>query len=271
MRTQLLHLLLASILAGISSAGGLPTIVNLSSYDPKESQRTGRGFTEHDLSAIANSGTRGIIARAGKGGELDGKCANFLAAADREGMHLGIYYRTLPGVPVLRQADQFADRALALAASRQWRSGSLLLCADFDAKASLKHMLRFLDRVEARTGVKPVIYLENSEHLKRVLSAATPEVKARLLQHPYWLALYGSARGGPDVLLKRYAVWPKWTLWQYGGVIWQGGRSVPKVYSSPEQRFSRYLGALDRPVERSVFNGNTLELAMFWARHGLKL
>jgi hypothetical protein len=255
------------MVAGAESGWGRTEVINVSSYDPKERQRTGRSFSEHDVSALAKNGARGLIARAGKGGLLDDKCAAFLASADSVGMLPGIYYRTTKKVPILTQADQFASRALALAASRPWRAKSLLLCADFDAHSTLNQMLLFLDRVEARTGVAPVVYLENSDHLKAILSTADATTKLRLARHPYWLALYSGKRGGPDTLLKSYGVWPEWTLWQYGGVLWKNGRSVPKVYSG----YSTYFGDIDRPLERNVFNGSATELAMFWSQHGLRL
>ena len=61
--------------------GGMPQIVNVSAYDPKEKQRTGSSYSEHDVSALRANGASALIARAGKGGNLDTKCANFLASA----------------------------------------------------------------------------------------------------------------------------------------------------------------------------------------------
>jgi hypothetical protein len=56
----------------------MPQIINVSAYDPKERQREGSSFSEHDVSALRMNGASGLIARAGKGGNLDEKCANFL-------------------------------------------------------------------------------------------------------------------------------------------------------------------------------------------------
>lgn len=258
----------------------MPQIINVSAYDPKERQRDGRSYSENDVSALRANGAVGLIARAGKGGNLDTKCANFLAAADREGMLPGVYYRLQNHVDAVAQADQFIARAQALARSRAWRAQSLLLCGDFDAQSRLSDIVRFMDRVEARTGVVPVAYLENSTHLKQLLSGADAATKAKLRRMPYWLALYSHesgagpvypAPGNPKGLLDQYRVWPNWALWQYGGVDWEGGRSRPKVYHHGPYRFSPYFGNLDRPIERNVFNGSPAALQAFWQRHGLRL
>jgi len=259
---------------------GLPEIINVSAYDPKERQRQGRSYSEHDVSALRANGAAGLIARAGKGGNLDSKCATFLASADRMGMLPGVYYRLQTHVDAVVQADQFVNRAQALARGRSWNAPSLLLCGDFDAQSKLSDIVRFMDRVEARTGVVPVAYLENSPHLKLLLSNADAATKAKLRRAPYWLALYSHesgagpifpAPGHPRGLLNQYRVWSDWTLWQYGGVDWERGGSRPKVYSHGASRWSPYFGNLDRPVERNVFHGSHAALQEFWQRHGLRL
>ena len=137
-----------------------------------------------------------------------------------------------------------------------------------------------MERVKLRTGVVPVAYLENSPQLKVTLGNADAATKAKLSNMPYWLALYSHdsgagplfpAPGDPAGLLNQYRVWSNWTLWQYGGVDWEGGHSRPKVYNHGSYRFNIYFGNLDRPVERNVFNGSLAELAAFWKRHGLQL
>lgn len=259
---------------------GLPQIINVSAYDPKERQREGRSYSENDVTALRDNGAVGLIARAGKGGNLDGKCANFLAAADRAGLLPGVYYRVQRHIDAVAQADQFVNRAQALARGRQWNAPALLLCGDFDGDLRLSDILRFMERVESRTGVVPVAYLENSTQLKQTLSGADAASKARLRRMPYWLALYAHDSGAgpvypapvhPQGLLDQYRVWNNWTMWQFGGVEWQGGRSRPRVYHHGPWRFPLYFGNLDRPVERSVFNGSPAALQTFWRRHGLAL
>lgn len=259
---------------------GKPQVINVSAYDPKERQREGRGYSQNDVSALRANGASGLIARAGKGGNLDEKCASFLSSADRSGMLPGVYYRVQRHVDAVTQADQFVSRVLALKRSRSWNAPALLLCADFDGDLSLSAILRFADRVESRTGVVPVAYLENSTQLKQTLSGADAATKAKLRRMPYWLALYSHDGGAgpvypapvhPAGLVDQYRVWSDWTMWQYGGVEWERGRSRPKVYHHGRARNSLYFGNLDRPVERNVFNGSHAELHAFWQRHGLPL
>jgi GH25 family lysozyme M1 (1,4-beta-N-acetylmuramidase) len=267
--------------AGISPGfGAMPQIINVSAYDPKEKQRSGIGYSERDVSALRANGASGLIARAGKGGNLDTKCASFLASADRAGLLPGVYYRLQTHVDAVVQADQFIGRVQSLARSRSWTAPSLLLCGDFDAQSRLSDILRFMDRVESRTGVVPVAYLENSVHLKLLLAGADASAKAKLRRMPYWLALYSHesgaspqfpAPGSPAGLVKQYGVWSNWTMWQYGGVDWEGGRSRPKVYSNGAYRFPTYFGNLDRPLERNIFNCSQSALRTFWQKHGLGL
>ncbi len=267
--------------AGTAPSGsGRPQIINVSSYDPKERQREGRGYTEHDVRALRDNGAIGLIARAGKGGKLDEKCSSFLAATDRAEMLPGVYYRVQRHTDPVVQADQFVNRVRTLARSRNWNASSLLLCGDYDGDLSLAAILRFMDRVESRTGVVPVAYLENSQQLKLQMRSADRSTRARLQRAPYWLALYSHesgagpvfpAPGNPQGLVRQYGLWPDWTMWQYGGVDWERGRSRPKVYSHGRYRFSTYFGNLDRPVERNVFNGSHSALAGFWKKHGIPL
>lgn len=267
-------------ISALAAIGAMPQIINVSAYDPKEKQRAGISYSERDVSALRESGASGLIARAGKGGNLDDKCATFLSSADRAGMLPGVYYRVQKHLDAVRQAEQFVSRAKALARGRSWNAPSLLLCADFDGNLQMSDILRFMDCVERRTGVVPVAYLENSTHLKRLLGNADASTKARLRRMPYWVALYSHtsgegpdfpAPGSPDGLVRQYNLWSDWTMWQYGGVDWERGRSRPKVYNYGAYRFPLYFGKIDRPLERNVFNGTHAALKSFWKRHGLKL
>ena len=259
--------------ASTGSGGGVQEIINVSSYDPKERQREGRGYSQDDVSALASNGAKGLIARAGKGGELDRKCEDFLASADRVGLLPGIYYRVQKHVSVAVQADQFSSRALSLARGRAWNAPALMLVGDYDGDLPLSSIIKFMDRVEARTGVIPVTYLENSPELKQQTSTADSRTRASLLRAPYWLALYSHETGAetPEVLVRQYGLWPDWTMWQYGGVAWENGRSRPKVYSHGRYRNTLYFGDMDRPLERNIFRGSETDLLAFWQRHGISL
>lgn len=261
-------------------SGKVTHVINVSAYDPKEKQRGGRGYSEHDVSELKSNGARALIARAGKGGVLDEKCAAFIASADRANMLPGVYYRLQNHKDAVSQADQFVNRAQQLARSRSWNAPALLLCGDYDAQSKLSDILRFINRVEARTGVVPVAYLENSQHLKLLLGNADPASKAKLRRSPYWVALYSHDSGAgpifpapvtPEGLVGQYKVWSNWSLWQYGGVNWKNRRSHAKVYSHGRRNFPTYFGNIDRPLERNLFNGSPSEMTAFWKRHGIKL
>lgn len=278
--TRLLFSSSVLLLASCAAMSHGPQIVNVSAYDPKERQRAGASYSEHDVTALRANGAEALIARVGKGGNLDEKCSAFLSSADRAGMLPGVYYRVQRHVDAVAQADQLVARVMQLARSRSWRASSLLICGDFDGDLPLSSILRFMERVEARTGVVPVAYLENSTQMKQAMSRADSATKARLRRMPYWLALYSHdggagpiypAPGNPQGLLRQYQVWPTWMLWQYGGVEWEHGRSRPKVYHHGSYRFPLYFGNLDRPVERNVFHGTSAELHSFWQRHGIPL
>ena len=262
----------------VNRGGRLQQIINVSAYDPKARARNGQSYSPSNLTALRSNGAKGLIARAGKGGKLDEKCATFIASADRAGLLAGVYYRVQKHVSITRQADQFIARARTLNRYRPAGAAPLLLCGDYDGDLSLSAILTFMDRVESKTGVVPVAYLENSQALKIKMSQANSRTKARIRRAPYWLALYShesgkgpifDAPGTPDGLVKQYNMWSNWTLWQYGGVNWENGASSPKVYSHGRYRFPKYFGRMDRPMERNVFRGSYKQLSAFWARHGL--
>ncbi len=262
----------ASSVGGASLSGRLlsaPQVVNVSQYDPKERQRRGSSYSVTDLSALRRNGALGLIARCGKGRALDEKCASFLAAAERQGMLLGAYYFVLDGVDPAWQADRFINRLRAIKSSRRLRTDKILLVGDFDQASSASDIVRFIDRIEKRTGSLPMIYLENSARLRATLSRASAAQKRRIRQCPYWLALYSDSGSGmetPARLMAQYGIWNRWVLWQYGGVHWdkRRGRSQVKHYNAGRWRSPPYFGDLDRPLERNAFNGSTAGLHRFW-------
>lgn len=250
---------------GLSDA---PKVVNVSAYDPKEKQRSGDSFSSSDVSALRRNGVHGLIARTGKGRLIDEKCADFLSAANREGMMLGTYYFVLKDVDAVWQADRYISRLQEITASRGLQGKDILLVGDFDTKSSPSDMVRFIDRIEQRTGTLPVIYLENSARLRATLSSATPAEKRRIRQCPYWIALYAHNTGfrTPKQLMRAYGIWDEWAMWQYGGVEWQR-RSVSKHYNHGPWKAPEYFGTMDRPLEHNAFNGSVSDLRAFWAKH----
>ena len=252
-----------------------PQIINVSAYDPKERQRKGSSYTVHDLSALRRNGALGLIARCGKGRKLDEKCASFLQAAERQKMLLGSYYFVLKGVDPSWQADQFVDRIRAIKSAKGLKTAEILLAGDFDSRSSPRDIVRFIDRIEQRTGQLPIIYLENSAALRKSLQSATLAQKKRIAQCPYWIALYSSSKAGletPDRLMRQYGIWSRWALWQYGGVHWDSRRKRSRAdsYRGIRYRAPEYFGDLDRPTERNAFNGTPRQLYHFWAQQSWK-
>ena len=239
-----------------------PKIVNVSAYDPKEKQRGGDSFSATNVSALRRNGAVGLIARCGKGTLIDDKCADFLRAAEREGLKLGTYYFVIKTSSPTWQADQYIDRLRQIAPGRR-----VLLVGDFDTKSTAADLVAFINRVEQRTGVLPAVYLENSDRLRRSLSNATPAQKSRIRQCPYWIALYSHTPfETPHALMKSYGIWNDWAMWQYAGVEWSG-RSVSKHYRHGPWKSPTYFGTMDRPLEHNAFNGSLQELNAFWNRH----
>jgi GH25 family lysozyme M1 (1,4-beta-N-acetylmuramidase) len=263
---------------GGTSVANSPAVLNVSGWDPKEVQRSGDRYNEHNLSALRRNGAVALIARSAKGPLLDDKFSSFLSSADREGLLLGAYHFVTMDRDPAAQADSFVNRVRAIARARNISHRRILLVGDFDTKSSPERLVRFIERIEQRTGVLPLVYLENSDALRASLRNATPSQKRRIRRAPYWIALYGpggtersmSTAGPltPDGLMEQYGIWDQWAMWQYGGVVWSGGRSNPKHYNTSSWRSPRYFGNMAHPMERNVFRGSPGNLRAFWSRHG---
>ena len=277
-----LTLLLIPLLTQCGGFGGTsvsdsPAVLNVSGWDPKEVQRGGDRYSQHDVSAMRRNGALALIARSAKGPLLDDKFSDFAKSADRAGMLVGAYHFVTMDQDPAAQADAFVDRVRSIARSRGLSHRRILLVGDFDTASTPDRLVSFIERVEKRAGVTPVVYLENSDGLRARMRAATPAQKRVIRRAPYWLALYGPGgtergMGGdltPDSLCEQYGVWSDWKMWQYGGVLWQNGRSTPKHYNTGSWRSPAYFGTMAQPTERSVFRGSPSELASFWQKHGL--
>jgi GH25 family lysozyme M1 (1,4-beta-N-acetylmuramidase) len=260
---------------GSTSVSGSPAILNVSGWDPKAAQRGGDRYSQHDVSAFRRNGAVALIARSAKGPLLDDKFSSFLKSADREQLLLGAYHFVTMDQDPAYQADSFVNRVSAIARARGISKRKILLVGDFDTKSSPDRLVRFIERIEQRTGILPVVYLENSDALRASLSAATPDQTRRIRRAPYWIALYGPGgterrMGGdltPDSLMAQYGIWNSWAMWQYGGVNWSNGRSTAKHYNTGSWRSSTHFGNMAHPMERNVFKGDLAGLRAFWNRH----
>jgi hypothetical protein len=265
---------------GGTSVSRSPVVLNVSGWDPKEMHRSGSRYSEHDVSPLRRNGGLALIARSAKGPLLDEKFGDFLKSADREGMMLGAYHFVTMDQPAAKQADDFVNRVRSIARARGLSGRQILMVGDFDTLSTPDRLVDFIQRVNQRTGIYPVTYLENSDGLRQRLSNATPTQKAIIRQSPYWLALYspgGTERvmaGGaltPDKLKDQYDIWNNWVMWQYGGVVWERGASQVKHYNTQEWRSPRYFGDIAHPMERNVFRGSVNDLYAFWARHSMTI
>lgn len=255
---------------GKASYSSAPTIINVSEYDPKEKQRSGRSYTPLDQSALKANGSLGLIARCAKGSHIDTKCADFLVGAERQGMIIGSYYYVLPGESAKVQAHRYINRLRQIKSNRGLTSDKILMVADMHTKLQPSVMVSFIKEVRQLTGVYPVVYIENSSTIRARLRSATSSQKSTLRKCPYWLALYSNTHNGlktPQQLTDASDVWSTWAMWQYGGVWWENGRSKPHHYRGGSWRTPKYFGNLDRPIERNGFNGSTQQLYAFWDKH----
>lgn len=266
---------------GGTSVSRSPAVLNVSGWDPKEAQRGGDRFSQHDVSALRKYGAQALIARSAKGPLPDDKFGDFLKSADREGLLLGAYHFVTMDQDPAAQADSFVSRVTAVARAKGISQNRILLVGDFDTHSTPDRLVRFIERVHSRTGVYPVTYLENSDGLRARLRNASPEQKSVIRRSPYWLALYGpggtertmSKAGAltPDSLAELYGIWGSWSMWQYGGVIWENGGSRSKHYDSSAWHSPRFFGNMAHPMERNVFKGDSNSLRAFWTRHSIRL
>jgi len=247
-----------------------PKVINVSSYDPKEVQRRGSSFSPLNQEALKKNGALGMIARCGKGGAFDDKCADFLTGADRQGMLLGTYYFMLPSSNPTALAEKYVARLREIKRTRHLKAEKVLLVVDVHTKCKAGQIVACLKRIHELTGVRAVVYLENSSTIRRTLNEATASQKHYLKKHPYWLALYSDEHEGletPRRLADASGVWKTWALWQYGGVWWEHGKSQPYHYRGGSWNSPAYFGDLSQPTERSAFNGSPKELYQFWDQH----
>jgi GH25 family lysozyme M1 (1,4-beta-N-acetylmuramidase) len=265
---------------GRTSVSGSPAVLNVSGWDPKEVQRGGDRYSERNLSALRKNGSFALIARSAKGPLLDEKFGDFLQSANREGMLLGAYHFVTMDIDPAVQADNFVNRVRSIARAKGISGKRILLVGDYDTLSTPDRLVKFITRVQLRTGIYPVTYLENSDGLRSRLSNASAAQKDVIRRTPYWLALYGpggterAMNGGaltPDRLCAQYGIWRGWSMWQYGGVVWQNGRSQSKHYSTSAWRSPQYFGNIAHPMERSVFKGKKEQLVAFWMRHSMAL
>jgi GH25 family lysozyme M1 (1,4-beta-N-acetylmuramidase) len=215
-----------------------------------------------DVGAYARAGHRYIILKASEGATWRSReMRGWREAAHTRGLALVGLYHFLRENPTGAEVDNF----FASIGSLREREVPIL---DWEAGGSSEQARAWLERVEARTGRRPILY-SYAPYL-----AAHPT--AALTRWPLWIAAYGSDDG-------REHPWPgtdRWArfesgpgtyphegraiMWQYssnGSVAGYGGRLDVNRFDGTEADLLRLGG-----VETQIHEKEDIDMLMFW--HG---
>lgn len=174
-----------------------------------------------DWTKVLAAGYQFAYFKATEGGDyVDPTFPTFWGGARRAGILRGAYHFFRPKTAVATQVDNFVRTvgsitsgdlppALDIEDARLWKG--------IDKKKAVAMILEWLTAVEARLGIRPIIYLSPS-FAREVL-----EVDNRLAAYPLWIAHYNVA--SPTIP----APWTRHVIWQTsenGTVDGVGGNSV---------------------------------------------
>ena len=151
-----------------------------------------------------------VIVKATEGvGYVDDCCDKLYQLAKRCGKLLGVYHYARPdlGNSAVAEADFFVNNIKGYLNEAilvlDWEEGNL---------GNISWAKAFLDRVKARTGIKPVIYMSASPMCSYNWSSV---VNA---DYGLWVANYGTNNGQPqEAVFNKYPIkwWSFYALWQY--------------------------------------------------------
>ncbi len=178
--------------------------------------------------------------------------ANFRAnwsASRSQGVMRGAYHFFRPNSSVAAQVENF------LSAVGPFEPGDLPPVLDVEIpsawgaskKANADKVVAWLEAVEARTGMNPILYM--SYYFAQDVLGSDP----RLANYPLWVAAYGSSIDAPAPL-------PRWTFWQYtdSGTVFgiNGDVDMNQFNGSLEQlrkfqKPGKRLTAIDRLLTRT--------------------
>lgn len=155
-----------------------------------------------DFPAVRADGVRTVYIRAGYGfdGVDDYFRAHYQGARDA-GLHLGFYHYLTAVTPddAREQARFFAGLIDGLA--YDCRPALDFELGGLDRAQASAVVLAFLEELEARTGVKPMLYCDSD--------AANDLLDGAVARYPLWVADWGVETPGVG------ANWEAWTGWQY--------------------------------------------------------
>lgn len=197
-----------------------------------------------DLSAID---TDFIIVKATEGiGYVDKSCDKFFQKAVSLGKPVGFYHFARPVNDAVAEADFFVDNTLGY-------FGKAIPILDWEAenKWDVQWALRWLNRVQQRTGVKPMIYMSES-----VVTGYdwSPVVTG---DYGLWVAKYRDNL--PDVnydmsnagSTPSKGKWPFYAMWQWtstGRLNGYNGNLDCNVFYGDERTWNAYAGKTNAPV-----------------------
>lgn len=200
---------------------------------------------EMDWDVFMQSDAEGCIIRAGSCNATSGipytdyKYEQNMTAAEFATEIIGTYWYWRPSHDPIEQADYYAD----LLKFKHW---NLAPIADVEAweyvniSTMQSRLKKFVDRLEYRTGRKPLIYTRASFWNPYVGNPSWAS------DHDLWIARYNGTLTGPwsDGNYKPVS-WDDWVFWQY---------------SADGNGLGRFYGAGSDDVDLNYFNGTMEEL-----------
>lgn len=179
------------------------------------------------------------------------------AGIKTNGLIRGAYHFAQPDAPLndpIIEADHFVDVVGPL-------DGVDMLCLDIEKVNTVTNgvaftdwVLKFCERVESRTGVKPIIY-SGGPFFDSHDGVPSLDTMKRLVRFPFWLAAYTTS---PDKFIPE--VWKKaglsWLFWQKAGDVAAPGDTVLHLPG---------IGNGTTAVDHDVYRGTVSDLRAFAA------
>ncbi len=166
---------------------------------------------------------------------VDGQFKRNRNEARRVGLLRGYYHFAGGAYAAEEEADYFVEAIGAI------QKGEVLVLDWERSHANpVAWCLAFLKRVELRTGIKPLLYINGSTSKSFNWS---PVVKNN---NGLWVADWGPNNGAPKAGGPNYGYWPFWALWQtssVGSVAGIGGRVDTDLFNGTPEQFVKYGNA----------------------------